>query len=115
MKLSGVFALFALIVMVIGAWWAAAIKPVILSLGAIFGAIDLDVLNVETIQWINLMPYKSLGDRRIIEKAKEDKIKEEVEKLTIDSMPEHIQKTIDDTIKDTLHKDGVCATEEEIK
>ena len=32
--------------MVKGAWWAAAVQPVILSLGAILGAVDLDVLDI---------------------------------------------------------------------
>ena len=60
MKLSAVFALFALIVMVKGAWWAAAIQPFILSLGAIWGAIDLDLL--ESIEWRNLVPFISNFD-----------------------------------------------------
>ena len=46
MKLASIFVLLALSVTVQGAWWAAAaVQPVILSLGAILGAIDLDVLN----------------------------------------------------------------------
>ena len=49
MKLSIIFALYTLSVIVKGAWWAAAVQPVILSLGAILGALDQDVLNVEPI------------------------------------------------------------------
>ena len=45
MKLFGVFVLSLLSVMVEGAWLAAAVQPVILSLGAVLGAIDLDVLD----------------------------------------------------------------------
>ena len=40
MKLRSIFALFALSVTVNGAWWAAAMHPVILSIGAVFAAID---------------------------------------------------------------------------
>ena len=46
MKLKGVFALLSLSVMVKGTWWSAAVQPIILSLGAIMGAIDLDVLEI---------------------------------------------------------------------
>ena len=38
--LSHIFALLTLCVMVKGAFWAAAVNPVLLSLGAIFGALD---------------------------------------------------------------------------
>ena len=38
MKLLTIFALFTLVVMVKGAFWAAAISPVILSIGALFTA-----------------------------------------------------------------------------
>ena len=47
MKLKVIFALCALSVMVKGTWWAAAVQPVILSLGAILGALDLDVVNIQ--------------------------------------------------------------------
>ena len=40
MKLRDIFAIFTLSFMVKGAWWAAAIQPVILGFGAILTAID---------------------------------------------------------------------------
>ena len=46
MKLRSILALFTLIVMVRGAWFAAAVQPVILSLGAVLSAVDQDVLDV---------------------------------------------------------------------
>ena len=46
LTLTSIFALFKLCMMVEGAWWAAAVQPVILSLGAVLGALDLDVLDV---------------------------------------------------------------------
>ena len=46
MKLSRIFVVFALLVIVKGAWWAAAVQPVILSLGAVLAALDRDVLDV---------------------------------------------------------------------
>ena len=45
MNFKVIFALLTLIVFVKGAWWAAAVQPVILSLGAVLSAIDQDVLD----------------------------------------------------------------------
>ena len=50
MKLNTIFALFTLIVMVKGAWWAAAVQPVLLGLGAIFSAIDSEVVDIQLLQ-----------------------------------------------------------------
>ena len=49
MKLISIFALFALSLVVEGTWIAAAVQPVILSIGAALAAIDLDVLDVQPI------------------------------------------------------------------
>ena len=38
-----IFVLYSLTVIVRGAWWAAAVKPVILGFGAAFAAIELDI------------------------------------------------------------------------
>ena len=46
MKLRNIFTVFAIFVMVRGTWWAAAVQPVILSLGTVLSAVDLDVLDV---------------------------------------------------------------------
>ena len=43
MKLISIFALFTLSSIVKGTWWAAAVQPVILSLGAVLTALDLDL------------------------------------------------------------------------
>ena len=56
MKLTLLFALTTLSVMVKSAFWAAAVQPVILSLGAILSAVDLDVLDVQPIKWNNWLP-----------------------------------------------------------
>ena len=45
MNFKVIFALLTLIVIAKGAWWAAAVQPVILSLGAVLSAIDQDVLD----------------------------------------------------------------------
>ena len=42
MKSIFVFFIFTLSVIVEGAWWAAAMRPIILSFGAAFGALNLD-------------------------------------------------------------------------
>ena len=50
MKLTTLlFALLTLSTIVKGTWWVAAVQPVILSLGAIFTAIDSDVLDIKPI------------------------------------------------------------------
>ena len=53
MKISDIFALFTISVMVKGTW-ISVIQPVILSIGALLAAIDLDVLDLQSIGWINL-------------------------------------------------------------
>ena len=45
MKLSDIFALFTLSVIVKGTLWATAVRPLILSLGTVLGTIDQDVLD----------------------------------------------------------------------
>ena len=52
-KLLGTFALFKLS----GAWWIAAVQPVILSLGAILAAIDLDVLDLQPFELKIKLPF----------------------------------------------------------
>ena len=101
MKLPAVFVLFALIVMVKGAWWATAAQPIILSLGAIWGAIDSDVLNVES-----LLPF-------ISKQSKEGEYTKGVlDNVNVDTLPAHIQKHLDKTVRDIIAKDGFNATEE---
>ena len=58
LTLTSIFALFKLCMMVEGAWWAAAVQPVILSLGAVLGALDLDVLDVQY-----LLPFINKQDK----------------------------------------------------
>ena len=51
MRIREVFTLFALSVIVKGSLWAAAVQPIILSLGAMMAAVDQDVLNVHFFDW----------------------------------------------------------------
>ena len=71
MKVFCIFALLTLIVVVKGAWWTAVAHPVILSLGAVLGTLELDVLNVEPIggySWMsfanNRRKHKTKKERR---------------------------------------------------
>ena len=66
MKVFSIFALLTLIVMVRGAWWTAAVQPVILSLGAILGTIDLDVLNIEPIEGYSWMSFANNNTKHTI-------------------------------------------------
>ena len=59
MKLRSILALFTLIVMVKGAWLAAAVQPVILSLGAVLSAVDLDALDVQFTGLKSWLPFIS--------------------------------------------------------
>ena len=62
MKVSSIFVSFLLIVIVKGAWFVAAVQPVILTLGAVLGAIDLDVLDAEPISLSEMMPFISKSE-----------------------------------------------------
>ena len=64
MKIIGIFALFTLSTIVEGALWAAAVQPVILTLGAIFTAIDQDVLDVQSIEWKRYLPFINKQDKQ---------------------------------------------------
>ena len=57
MKLRDIVVIFILSMTVNGAWWAAAVQPVILSLGAVLSAIDLDMLDVQTIELKSWLPF----------------------------------------------------------
>ena len=58
MKFVSIVAFLTLIKMVKGVWWAAAVQPLILSLGAVLGALDLDVLdNVQPFDLRNFLPF----------------------------------------------------------
>ena len=47
MKLANFFVFLTLTVIVKGAWWAAAVQPVILGFGAILTAFNEDALDIE--------------------------------------------------------------------
>ena len=55
MKLASFFVILTLTVTVKGAWWAAAVQPVILGFGAILTAFNEDALDIE-------LPFISLRD-----------------------------------------------------
>ena len=57
MKLRDIVATIILSMTVNGVWLAAAVQPVILSLGAVLSAIDLDLLDVQTIEFKNWLPF----------------------------------------------------------
>ena len=68
MKLVSFLALLALIEIVRGTWWAAAIQPVILSLGTVLTAINQDVLDINSIEWKNLQIFKNEKEEQKEEK-----------------------------------------------
>ena len=105
MKLKSIFALFTLIVMVKSAWWAAALNPVILSLGAVLGTIDKDVLDIQAIEWRNLLPFINKYDP-------EEMNLEDIEEL-IDAKED--KQTMEEKIKKEIEKNGYYSKEEEDK
>ena len=58
MKLSLIFVIYTLFATVKGAFWAAAAHPIILSLGVVFSALNLDAQPILDINWRNLMSSK---------------------------------------------------------
>ena len=53
-----------------GAWWAAAVQPVILSIGALFAALDLDletVIDTKPFELRKLMIFNNDFDRPMSE------------------------------------------------
>ena len=64
MKLLATFALILLSTIVKAAWWIPAVQPVILSLGAVLTAFNLDVLNIDVqpIEWKNWLSLKKKKD-----------------------------------------------------
>ena len=59
MKLSSIFALLILIVVVKGNWWAAAAQPAILGFSAIMAALnseEIPDIDVYTFEWGKLVP-----------------------------------------------------------
>ena len=64
MKLLIIIVLLALSAMVNGSWWAAAAQPIILSIGALFAALDMDLepmLDAQPTEWSKLMGFKYDG------------------------------------------------------
>ena len=71
MKLSSIIALFTLVVLVKGAWWANLAQPVILGLGAAFAALDLDLVHLQPILDVDLRKLLIFKDEKD-EKAQKD-------------------------------------------
>ena len=55
MNFQFILILFTLSSMVKGAWWAAAVQPVVLSFGTMMAVVDLDVLDVH---FLNIFDWK---------------------------------------------------------
>ena len=54
-----IFFVYTLSVIVEGAWWAAAMQPIILSFGAAFTAMNLDVQPFLDVDWKRLLIFKN--------------------------------------------------------
>ena len=59
MQITHVFAFFTLSVIVKGNLVAAMARPMILSFGTIFAAMNKDVLETGPIEWRNILPFST--------------------------------------------------------
>ena len=75
--------------MVNGAWWAAAVRPVMLGMGAFFVALDLDIqpmLDVKPFEMSNVVKYynsgrkKKLKDPYMLDETEEEEREEREER-----------------------------------
>ena len=57
MKLITILTIFSLSIIVKGAWWAAAVQPVILGFGAAFAALDHDVVDTNFFGWRDFIKW----------------------------------------------------------
>ena len=60
MKLTFILTLLQICVIVKGTLLAAVARPVILSFGTMFTALNHDLLDKQTIDWKSLLPFASL-------------------------------------------------------
>ena len=59
MKLSSLIILLSLLEIVKSAWWASAMQPVLLGFGAVFTALNQEILDVEPIELNKGLPFIS--------------------------------------------------------
>ena len=88
MKLTFIITLYSLIVIVKGAFWAAAVQPIILSLGAILAALDLEVLDAPSHEW-KFFPSIKRKKEVYAASSKDDDKKEEDEEVYRDPRRHH--------------------------
>ena len=72
MKLSDIFVLLGLSVMANGAWWAAAVQPVMLSIGTAFAALDLDlepIFDAKPFELRKLITFKNDKQKKVKSKG----------------------------------------------
>ena len=62
MKTSYVFIVYLLNVVVDGAWWVAAVQPIILGFGAVLTALNQDEQPLLDFNWNNLQIFKNDKD-----------------------------------------------------
>ena len=81
MKILLIFALFALSVVVKGSWWAAAVQPIILSFGALFAALDLDLEPLLNVNLLDLREWMKANGKYNEEEYEimEEEVREENE------------------------------------
>ena len=59
-----IIVLYSLTVIVRGAWWAAAVKPVMLGFGAAFAAIDLDIEPLPFLPLPKWLDFLNIGKKK---------------------------------------------------
>ena len=56
-----------------GAWWIAAAQPIILSIGAAFAALNLDIQPLLASDWKNMLIFKNDKDEKQVKEVIEAK------------------------------------------
>ena len=89
MQLNTLFALFTSVMMVKGAWFAAVAQPVILGLGAVLGALNMDVFDAQPIRWDIFVPLFNPNKKSKEFMEKQKAAKEKIEDNDKNESPDH--------------------------
>ena len=80
-----VYTVFTLIAIAKGAWWLAAVQPVMLSFGAAFAALNLDLQPIIDVDWRKWNIFKQEKDEKQVEEVEQIKEVNEVKENKEDS------------------------------
>ena len=106
MKGSCVFAVLTVSVVVNGAWWTAAIQPLVLSFGAAFAAFNLDVQPLFDIDLKSWRIFKQEQEQEELPKLSRREFIEELKKLKNNKSEKSTGKEGEEVHTETITFDG---------